>query len=114
MPKCKQIDGVVIRLVAVQRNVACIPERNDELAQLRRFLDRSPNRGMRLQKCDLPRDGLRGAPARLGTPSLQILSTPLQAMGCCFRNDYSWHFGGSASASVPHVSNHAFNSSLER
>lgn len=60
MPEGQNIHRIVGRLVTVQGHIAGVPEGNHQLAQLRPFGERPANVGRRLQKQELPLDGLAG------------------------------------------------------
>jgi hypothetical protein len=114
VPKRKHVDGVISGLMAIKRDIALVCKRDNQFAQLREIWQRSSDRRMRLQEHELPHDDLGRPPGRFGTASSQVLPASLQASRGPFGDDYSWHSGGSASDSLPHVSSQARTSSAVR
>ena len=114
MPECEHINDIVGWLMAVERDITRVPEGNDQLTQLRRARNWSPDRGMCLEERELPRNDLRCSPRRFGTASPQMEPTPFQAERGPFGDNYSWHSGGSVSASIPQVPSQAWTSSPVR
>lgn len=107
VPEPQHIDQIVGWLMAVQGDIAGIPERNHQLAKLRNLRVRPADVGGCFQPQELLLNGLAGAPGRFRSLAGEELPASLQACQGAFGDDYSWHSGTVLSLSVPQVLNQA-------
>ena len=107
MSESQHIYRVGRGIMTVQRDIPRVPERDDELAQLRQLRKRSPHAGAGFQQREDSFDGLAGAPGCQRILRHQEPTAALQALRGSLGDDYSWHFGSSTAASVPQVFSHA-------
>lgn len=114
MPERQYVDRVVGWRVAVQRGVAGIAETDDQLTQFRLIRERSTClwRGLQLVEASIDRYGrpFRG----LRILGRQKIAAAVQLCDRASRDDYPWHSGGSALASVPQLFSQSRTSSRVR
>src|SRR3546814_8557159 len=100
--------------MAIEDNMARVPEGDDQFAQLRQIRKRPADERMCFQERDVPSDSLRGPPGRFGTLLGKETSAIPQTARGAFRDDYSWHSGSSVSPSLPQAFNQSRSSSPVR
>ena len=103
----EDVYGIIGRVIAIQGQVAGLPEWNHQLTQLGQLRDRSPEVGACLQKEPLTLARLRGPLSGLRRLGDKELPAALQALDRALRDNYLWTFGAGCSSSVPHVLNHS-------
>lgn len=103
MAESENVNGIIGRLMAVQRYVPGIPEADQQFAQFRRFGKRTPDISHGLQQQKLPINGLRCPLGNVRVLAGKETATPLQPPPRPFSHDYSWHSGTVVSLSSPQV-----------
>ncbi len=103
MAECQHIYGGIIRLMAVKGQVTGISETDDQFTQVGVFGERTADIRRGFQLCESPFDRCGGAFRRLRRFRREETTAAVQASNGAARDDYPWHSGGSASASVPQV-----------
>ena len=103
MPEGQYIHHIVGRLMSIQRDVAGIPERYHQFAQLRHLRERATNFRRFLQQKDLPSDSITGPLGSFRGFPRKEPPTSRQPNGCTLRYNYLWQSGIAFSSSVPQV-----------
>lgn len=114
MSERQYVNGARVAVVVVKRDITGIAEADNKFAPASRASHRPADIRHCFQQRELPVNFLACLPGRLAIPSKQVQAATRQTQSRTFRDDYVWHSGGSASASVPHVFSQALASSLVR
>lgn len=110
MSKGKHIDGVLGRVVAIERHVAGLSERYQQLAQVSLLRQGAADVRSRFQKQELPRYSLTGPFGGFRRFCGQKPPATRQPESRAFRDDYSWHSGIAFSSSAPQVDSQVLTS----
>ncbi|KPY98968.1 hypothetical protein ALQ37_01923 [Pseudomonas syringae pv. aptata] len=103
MPKGQYIDSIIRALMPIERNIARIAKLDDQLTQFRQLWKWATYFWAFFQSSELSLNRLGSSPSYLRTFLDKKLTTELQPLCSTFGDNYSWHLGSSASASVPQV-----------
>lgn len=114
MPEGEEIDRIVIRCVAIERDVTGLSERNKEFSKLGVVVERPAHGRIAFEKINVVEDRFGGAAGGRGILLGEEGAADLEAARGPFGDDYSWQSGASVSASLPQVFSQSRNSSPVR
>ena len=103
MSKGQYINSVIRTLMPIERHITRITELDDQLTQFRQLWEWATDFRAFFQSRELSLNRLGRSPSNLWAFLDKKLTATLQPLGSTFGDNYSWHLGSSASASVPQV-----------
>lgn len=110
MSESQHVDRVVGRVVSIERHVAGISERYQQLAQFWMLRQGPADVRCRFQDQELPLYGLTGPFGGFRSFSGQKPPATHQPQSRAFRDDYSWQSGIAFSSSAPQVDSQVLTS----